>query len=240
LKGDLPDHQGGKSFLPSPHRVSSINQQLGPLAEHPLTFQEAVRNRASLASRYFRPYSSTQAQRFPESLPIFSDYPSDLQEVGSVKKRIKRDRASHLPAGALVGVMSNGNFMLDRYRGSLLGLAVGDALGTTAEFKAPGTFSPVTDIIGRGPFDLKPGEWTDDTSMALCLAESLIQCRGFDAKDQMDHYCRWHEQGYLSSNGRCFDIGDTVVSALARYQDTAKLVIRSRVPNHRTLPATAH
>src|SRR5262249_18497534 len=55
-----------------------------------------------------------------------------------------------------------------------------------------------------GPFSLKPGEWTDDTSMALCLAVSLIEKRGFDAKDQMDRYCRWRDQGYLSSNGRCY------------------------------------
>jgi len=108
----------------------------------------------------------------------------------------------------------------DRYRGALLGLAAGDALGTTLEFKPPGTFSAITDMIGGGPFHLKPGEWTDDTSMALCLAESLIETRGFDAKDQMDHYCRWYEQGYLSSTGSCFDIGNIVRSALAAYRQT--------------------
>ena len=63
---------------------------------------------------------------------------------------------------------------LDRYRGCLLGLAAGDALGTTLEFKQPGSFTPLTDMVGGGPFNLKPGEWTDDTSMALCLAESLV------------------------------------------------------------------
>jgi ADP-ribosyl-[dinitrogen reductase] hydrolase len=56
--------------------------------------------------------------------------------------------------------------------------------------------------------------------MALCLAESLIERRGFDSKDQMERYCRWHEQGYLSGNGRCFDIGGTVASALAAYRRT--------------------
>ena len=55
---------------------------------------------------------------------------------------------------------------LERFRGSLLGLAVGDALGTTLEFRPPGTFTPIDDMIGGGPFDLEPGEWTDDTSMA--------------------------------------------------------------------------
>jgi len=108
----------------------------------------------------------------------------------------------------------------DRYRGALLGLAAGDALGTALELKPPGTFSAITDMIGGGPFHLKPGEWTDDTSMALCLAESLIERRGFDAKDQMDHYCRWYEQGYLSSTGSCFDIGNIVRSALATYRQT--------------------
>ena len=67
-----------------------------------------------------------------------------------------------------------------RYRGGLLGLAVGDALGTTLEFQAPGTFEPIDDIKGGGPFNLKLGEWTDDTSMALCLAESLVESKGFD------------------------------------------------------------
>jgi ADP-ribosyl-[dinitrogen reductase] hydrolase len=105
----------------------------------------------------------------------------------------------------------------DRYRGALLGLAVGDALGTTVEFKAPGTFKPVTDLVGGGPFSLSPGQWTDDTSMALCLAESLIEKRGFDPKDQMDRYCRWWKEGYLSSTGTCFDIGITVKTALALY-----------------------
>jgi ADP-ribosyl-[dinitrogen reductase] hydrolase len=105
----------------------------------------------------------------------------------------------------------------DRYRGALLGLAVGDALGTTVEFKAPGTFKPVTDMVGGGPFGLKPGQWTDDTSMALCLAESLIEKREFDPNDQMGRYCRWWKEGYLSSTETCFDIGITVKTALASY-----------------------
>jgi ADP-ribosyl-[dinitrogen reductase] hydrolase len=105
----------------------------------------------------------------------------------------------------------------DRYRGALLGMAVGDALGTTLEFRAPGTFKPITDMIGGGPFGLQPGQWTDDTSMALCLAESLIEKRGFDPKDQMDRYCRWWQEGYLSSTGTCFDIGVTVRKSLESY-----------------------
>ena len=108
----------------------------------------------------------------------------------------------------------------DKYRGCLLGLAVGDALGTTLEFKSPGSFPPISEMIGGGPFRLKPGQWTDDTSMALCLAASLIEKKGFDAHDQMQRYARWWKEGYMSSTGRCFDIGNTVRAALARFQES--------------------
>ncbi len=110
----------------------------------------------------------------------------------------------------------------DRYRGSLLGLAAGDALGTTLEFKRPGTFAPINDMVGGGPFHLKPGQWTDDTSMALCLAESLIECRRFDPVDQLTRYCRWYRGGHLSSTGRCFDIGNTTRAALERFEQTGE------------------
>ena len=105
----------------------------------------------------------------------------------------------------------------DRFRGCLLGLAAGDALGTTLEFKRPGSFEPIDDMVGGGPYGLRPGQWTDDTSMALCLATSLIECGGFDAADQMQRYVRWWREGYLSSTGSCFDIGNTVSAALSRF-----------------------
>ncbi|OPZ31407.1 MAG: ADP-ribosyl-(dinitrogen reductase) glycohydrolase [Lentisphaerae bacterium ADurb.BinA184] len=108
----------------------------------------------------------------------------------------------------------------ERFRGCLLGLACGDAVGTTVEFKPRGTFRPVTDMEGGGPFGLQPGEWTDDTSMALCLATSLVETGRFDPTDQMRRYCRWHDEGYLSSNGRCFDIGSTTSRALHRFWKT--------------------
>jgi ADP-ribosylglycohydrolase len=110
----------------------------------------------------------------------------------------------------------------DRYKGCLMGLAVGDAVGTTVEFKAPGFFAPVTDMVGGGPFHLRKGEWTDDTSMALCLAESLLACRGFDARDQMTRYVRWWREVYMSSTGYCFDIGNTVSGALERFMQSGE------------------
>ncbi len=109
------------------------------------------------------------------------------------------------------------NALRDRYRGAMLGLAAGDALGTTVEFSMRGTFEPMTDIIGGGPFELKAGEWTDDTSMALCLAESLIAKNGMDLADQLERYLSWWRSGHNSVTGKCFDIGNTVRSALERY-----------------------
>jgi ADP-ribosyl-[dinitrogen reductase] hydrolase len=106
----------------------------------------------------------------------------------------------------------------ERFRGCLLGLAVGDAVGTSVEFRQRGTFEPLTDMVGGGPFSLRPGQWTDDTSMALCLATSLVEQNRFDPADQMSRYCRWADHGYLSSTGTCFDIGTTTVRSLRRYQ----------------------
>lgn len=114
----------------------------------------------------------------------------------------------------------NTSTLHNRYLGAMLALACGDAVGTTVEFSPRGSFAPVTDMTGGGPFGLQPGQWTDDTSMALCLAESLVQKGAFDPADQMVRYLNWWQWGYLSSTGTCFDIGGTVRSALASFQET--------------------
>jgi ADP-ribosylglycohydrolase len=110
----------------------------------------------------------------------------------------------------------------DRYTGSLLGLAVGDALGAPIEFSPPGSFTPLTDMIAGGPFNLERGQYTDDTTMALCLAESLIEKRRFDPVDQLQRFVRWYRQGYLSSTGTCFDIGNTTRRSLEDFERTGQ------------------
>ena len=108
----------------------------------------------------------------------------------------------------------------DRAIGAFIGLAVGDAIGTTLEFEDRDAKPPVYDMVGGGPFDLLPGQWTDDTSMALCLADSLIACDGLDEHDLMERFCRWYEKGENSSTGECFDIGITTRQALEQYRRT--------------------
>ena len=112
---------------------------------------------------------------------------------------------------------------LDKFLGCLVGLAVGDALGTTLEFTSysEAQANPVKNIVGGGPFDLPVGYWTDDTSMALCLADSIIEKGGFDAFDQMSKYLDWYQTGYNSSTGRCFDIGMATVKALRQFRSTS-------------------
>ena len=111
----------------------------------------------------------------------------------------------------------------DRAEGALLGLAVGDALGTALEFTERDSHPEVTDLIGGGPFDLRPGVWTDDTSMALCLADSLIAEGGFDARDLLTRFVGWWRRGENRVTGRCFDIGITTRDALARFEATGDL-----------------
>ena len=106
--------------------------------------------------------------------------------------------------------------MKNRRRGALIGLAVGDALGAAVEFSSPGSFAPVTGYRSGGPHSLQAGEWTDDTSMALALADSMASA-GWDLNDQARRYVEWWHTGKYSVNGRCFDIGITTRSALSRF-----------------------
>jgi len=103
----------------------------------------------------------------------------------------------------------------ERFLGALLGLAVGDAVAAATQYRRPGKFTPVGDMLGGGPFDLPRGGWSDDTAIALCLAESLLECEGFDARDQVARYRRWQQEGYLSCTGQCVGITAGTARALA-------------------------
>lgn len=121
--------------------------------------------------------------------------------------------------------------ILDRMRGAFLGLAVGDALGAAIEFAAPGTFASVTGFRGGGPHGLGPGEWTDDTSMALALADSIAHA-GWDLNDQARRYVSWWREGKYSVTGRCFDIGITTRHALAEFEKTANVYACANSSDH--------
>lgn len=119
----------------------------------------------------------------------------------------------------------------DRKRGAFVGLAVGDALGAAVEFKAPGEFTPVIGYRAGGPHAIPAGAWTDDTSMALALADSIASV-GWDLNDQARRYVRWWRHGEYSVTGRCFDIGTTTLAALDRFERLADAT-RSGDPDER-------
>lgn len=115
---------------------------------------------------------------------------------------------------------SESTSLRDRAMGTMLGLAVGDAIGTTLEFTPRDAVAKVTDVTGGGPFRLKPGEWTDDTSMALALMDSLLVDPSLNERDLMERFSAWYENGSYSPTGRCFDIGVTTRQALAEWRKT--------------------
>jgi ADP-ribosyl-[dinitrogen reductase] hydrolase len=131
--------------------------------------------------------------------------------------------APALPAGA--------EDLRARFLGALTGLAVGDALAAATQERTPGNFAPILELIGGGPFALPVGAWSDDTAMALCLAESLLERGGFDARDQMQRYSRWQEHGHLSATGRALGITASTARALALAKWQRKLFSGSHDPS---------
>ena len=118
----------------------------------------------------------------------------------------------------------------DRALGAFLGLAVGDAVGTTLEFRPRDAQRRLDDMVGGGPFRQPPGGWTDDTAMALALADSLAATGTLDVRDLMDRFVRWWRHGDYSHTGECDDIGNTTLDALDRYQQTGNPLAGSTDP----------
>lgn len=117
-----------------------------------------------------------------------------------------------------IKMLSFDELKLQRAQGALLGLACGDALGTTLEFRPKDSYQPLTDMVGGGPFNLNAGQWTDDTAMMLCLADSFIENGSLDLADQAKRFLSWYQEGENSCTGTCFDIGNTVRDALMSYK----------------------
>ena len=113
--------------------------------------------------------------------------------------------------------------MEDKYRGVVFGVAVCDAVGAIVEFQKRGSFAEVTGLGRGGKFDLLEGEWTDDTSMSLCVAASIILNEGrFEPHDQMRRLMDWYETGHMSSTGECFDIGKCTLRSLGKWRRATK------------------
>lgn len=147
------------------------------------------------------------ADRYRNYMPV------NVRKV--IRSSIDDSNSSHV-WDEILPLITNEDVSRDKALGALVGLAVGDAVGTTLEFKRRDS-EHVADIIGAGPFQLKPGEWTDDTSMALCLAETYLSENRMHTDVLRKYLLKWYLDGENSSNGRCFDIGNTTRFALEQY-----------------------
>ncbi|CAF4684835.1 unnamed protein product [Rotaria sp. Silwood2] len=114
---------------------------------------------------------------------------------------------------------------MDRIQGSMFGLTLGDALGAHVEFRPHGYLvaNPVKNLVGGETWGLQQGQFTDDTSMALCLAISLIARQGFVPYDQLVRYKWWYKHGYMSSTGQCFDIGTATKDSILEFEKRQKM-----------------
>ncbi|MEQ7874331.1 ADP-ribosylglycohydrolase family protein [Sphingomonas sp. ASV193] len=119
---------------------------------------------------------------------------------------------------------------IDRARGMLLGLAVGEAVGVTRSGQARGTFAAITDLVGGGPFNLRPGQWAGDTAMALALGDGLASREPFDEAAFLERLvgwseqgaCGWSEQGAFGWIGACFALDAAVNRALTYFAEAGK------------------
>lgn len=112
----------------------------------------------------------------------------------------------------------------DRFRGMFWGLVVGDCLGSPVQFTPKDAHVQVTGMLPCAFFNTPPGYWTDDSSLAFCIAESYVRCRGYDLADIGRNFVRWHDQGFWSSLPYAFDIGEATSLAIRSIRERGRLV----------------
>jgi ADP-ribosyl-[dinitrogen reductase] hydrolase len=152
-----------------------------------------------------------------ERSKFWPSIPETEAQIEYVRHWSRPAGAARAPADPLLdpATLAAARILRERFLGALLGLAVGDAVAAPTQYRRPGSFTPVGDMIGGGPFALPRGGWSDDTAMALCLADSLLATNGFDVRDQVERYRRWQREGYLSATGQCLGITASTARALA-------------------------
>ncbi len=172
--------------------------------------------------------------RQSERSQVWPSVPETAAQTDYVRCWVPREQPfSAAPVDPLLdsATLAAARSLRERFLGALLGLAAGDAVAAATQYRRPGTFAPVGDLLGGGPFALPRGAWSDDTAMALCLADSLLAADGFDVRDQVERYQRWQREGYLSATGQCLGITASTARALAMAQWRRQLFSGSHAPD---------
>jgi ADP-ribosyl-[dinitrogen reductase] hydrolase len=219
---EIPEMRADPAPIPIPHW-----RRFGAKPKDKFEWQEP----GFLVPRDGEPAIDTSSFDAPSSLPQLSIHGLDAPGPSI-------SRSAPLPAAVepdpmqAPDVLDAARTLRERFQGALVGLAVGDALAAHTQFRKPGTFAPVGDLLGGGPFDLPRGAWTDDTAMALLLGESLIEREGFDGQDQVERFARWQREGHGSSTGQSVGISASVARALALAQYKRQPFAGSHDPDH--------
>jgi ADP-ribosyl-[dinitrogen reductase] hydrolase len=121
--------------------------------------------------------------------------------------------------------------MLDRSIGALLGLAIGDALGAPFEGLDRDSYARVLDYAAGGAHRMEPGAWTDDTAMAICLAESLLTHGRIDERDLLERFLRWYRAGENSAGGRAIGISPKTRATLEAFERSSRIDAAVEVEN---------
>ena len=101
----------------------------------------------------------------------------------------------------------------------MMGLVVGDALGMPVQFVDRQELKncPVETMEGYGTYDMPPGTWSDDSSMALATLSSIREKNAIDCDDIMERFMDWNLRGEYTPAGVAFDQGRTCMEAIFNY-----------------------
>jgi ADP-ribosyl-[dinitrogen reductase] hydrolase len=184
------------------------------LADGGMTGEAALEQLNQLWVQSARSYNYSTVPETPEQAAFVLDWAKF--RLSSAERAPPSDAsADHSPAPIENPIpLATQPRLQQRFTGSMLGLAIGEAVAAATQGLVRGEFAPVTGLTGGGPSKLPRGAWGDDTAMALCLADSLLAKADFDPRDQVARYQRWQTEGYLSATGLCIGIEANTAKAL--------------------------
>lgn len=113
--------------------------------------------------------------------------------------------------------------MKEIFKGMFWGLVIGDCLGSPIQFSGKDNHEHITSMVPCRHFHTPAGYWTDDSSMAFCIAESYVRLKRYDLKDIANNFTRWMFEGFWSSTGRAFDIGEATYHAIQEIRELGNL-----------------
>ena len=170
-------------------------------------------------------FGTIDAMKLRSSMTLFMLARPDIPLFQNVLQKYYGGREDELTVG-LIQPQAMPSFQEDttalprfsRLKGMLWGLIVGDCLGSPIQFTQKDNHPHVTEMLPCVYFNTPPGYWTDDSSMALCIMESVVDKGGYDLQDIARNFVRWYNDGFCSSLPYAFDIGGATSYAISQIE----------------------